>query len=74
MGRIRKYSHAARAFQPMTPMILLKDIVLVMSQLHPLLLVHVFSFMFDYQLEYTFVLNRTLFVQVLAIAPYLFFG
>ncbi len=73
MGRVEKYNRAAKAFQPMTPTILSKDIIVALCQLHPLLLVHVFSVMFDYKLEHTFILNRTLFMQALAIVPYLFF-
>jgi hypothetical protein len=72
LGRVEKYNRAAMAFQPMTPTILSKDIIVALCQLHPLLLVHLFSPMFDYKLEH-FILNRTLFMQVLTIVSYLFF-
>ncbi len=51
----------------------LEDIVAVLCQLHPppLNLVPLF---FYYQLEHTFVFDRTLFAQTLAIAPHLSLG
>ncbi len=50
------------------------DTFATIRQLHPLLLDLVLLPNFDYQFEHTFVLDRTLFAQALAIAPYLFSG
>jgi len=52
--------------------ILSEDIVATLCQLHPLPLNHVLPLIFEYQLEHTFVLDKTLFAHVLAIAPHLF--
>jgi hypothetical protein len=51
-----------------------KDIVVALCQLHPLPLDLVFPPVFNYQFEHTFVLDRILFAQALAIAPHLFSG
>jgi hypothetical protein len=74
LGRASEYNCVARAFQSMTPTILLKNIVVVLCQLH-----HPPSYLFpppifDHQLEHTFVLDRTLFAQALAITPRLSSG
>ncbi len=71
LGRTRKYSHVVRALQPMMPTILLEDTIVIMRQSHPLPLDHVLLHIFDYQLEHTFVLNRTLFTHALVIIPHL---
>ncbi len=49
----------------------LKNIVATLSQLHPLPSNHVPPFIFDFQPNHTFVLDRTLFAQTLATIPYL---
>jgi hypothetical protein len=52
--------------------ILLEDIVAALHQLHPLPSSLFLSPIFDYKPKHTFVLDRTLFAQALAIAPHLF--
>jgi hypothetical protein len=58
----------------MTPTIPSKDIITTLHQLHSLPSKHVPPFIFYFQLEHTFVLDRTLFVQTLTIAPHLSLG
>jgi hypothetical protein len=55
----------------MTLTIPLKDIVITLHQLHPLPSGLIPPPIFYYQLEHTFVLDRTLFAQALATTPYL---
>jgi hypothetical protein len=53
--------------------ILSKDTIVTLHHLHPLPSNHVLPFVFYYQLEYTFVLDRTLFAQALVIISHLSF-
>jgi len=53
----------------MTPIILLEDTIATLRQLHRLPLDLIPPPIFYYQLEHTFVMDRTLFAQALAIAP-----
>jgi hypothetical protein len=73
-GRIDNYSHVARVLQPITPTIPSKDIVATVRQLHHLPSNHVPPFIFDFVLNHTFVLDRILFAQTLAIVHYLSSG
>jgi hypothetical protein len=58
----------------MTPTIPSKDTIVTLCQLHSLPSEHVPPFTFDFQPKHTFVLDMTLFVQALTIAPHLFLG
>jgi hypothetical protein len=58
----------------MTSTIPSKDIVAVLRQLHSFPSKHVPALTFDFQPEHTFVLDKTLFVQALTIAPHLSLG
>jgi hypothetical protein len=51
-----------------------KDTIVAMYQLYPHPSNLVFPPIFDYQLEHIFVMNRTLFAQVLTITPHLSLG
>ncbi len=74
LRKVDEYSHVARAPQPMTVAIPLKDTIATLHQLHPLPSYLVPLPIFYYQPEHTFVLNRILFAQALAITPRLFLG
>jgi hypothetical protein len=74
LGRAGEYSHDVRVLQPMVLAILLEDIVATLCQLHPFPSNHVLPLIFEYKLEHTFVLDKTLFAHVLAIAPHLSSG
>jgi hypothetical protein len=74
LGRAKKYNHVTIALQPIMPIIPLEDTVVVIRQQHPLPSNHVPPLSFYFQPNHTFVLNRTLFAQALAIAPHLFLG
>jgi len=74
LRRASEYIYAARALQPMTPVVFLEDIVATLHQLHPLPLDLVPPPISGYQLEHTFVLDKTLFAQALATTPHLFSG
>ncbi len=71
LRRANEYNRTPRAFQLMTPVIPLKDIVVALRQLHPLPLDLVPPPIFNYQLEHTFVMHRILFAQALATTPHL---
>jgi hypothetical protein len=73
-GRTENYRHVVKVLQPITQVIPLEDIVATMHQLHPLPSNHVPPFIFDFQPNHTFVLDRTLFAQTLTIAPHLSLG
>jgi hypothetical protein len=55
----------------MTPVIPSKNTVVALHRLHPPPLDLVLPLIFDYQPKHTFVLNRTLFAQLLTIVPHL---
>jgi len=71
LGRIDEYNRATKAFQPMTPTVLSNDIIVALRQLHPPPLDLVPPLIFSYQLEHTFVLDKILFAQALAIVLHL---
>ncbi len=71
LGSAEEYSHTIKVFQPMVLVIPLEDIVAALCQLHPLPSNHVLPLIFYYQLEHTFVLDKTLFAHVLAVATHL---
>jgi hypothetical protein len=58
----------------MTPIILSKDMVITLHQLHPLPFDLVFTPILNYKLEHIFVIGRILFAQALATIPHLFLG
>ncbi len=74
LGRAKKYNHTTRVFQPMMPTFPSQNIVATLCQLHPFPSDLVPPLIFYYKLEHTFVLDRTLFAQALAIAPHLSLG
>jgi len=55
----------------MIPIISSKDIIVTMCQFHPIPLNHVPPLIFYYEPMHTFVLDKTLFAQVLTIVPHL---
>jgi hypothetical protein len=71
LRRANEYSHAAIALYPMMPIIPLENIVTTLRELHPLPSNLVLPPTFDYQLKHTFVLDRTLFAQILTTTPHL---
>jgi hypothetical protein len=71
LRRAGKFSYTARTLQPMKLIIPSKD-TLVLHQLHLLPSDHVPPLVFYYKPKHTFVLDKTLFTHVLAIAPHLF--
>jgi len=71
LGKVKEYSWVVKAFQRMLLVVFLEDAIVVLCQLHPFPLNHVFPFIFDYQPKHTFVLDRTLFTHTLTIIPYL---
>jgi len=58
----------------MTLIILSKDIIVTLHQLHPLPFDLVFPPIFNYKLEHIFVIDRILFAQALTTIPQLFLG
>jgi hypothetical protein len=56
----------------MAPTIPSEEIIVALCQLHPPLSGLVFPPIVDYELEHTFVLDKTLFAQALTIIPHLF--
>jgi hypothetical protein len=55
----------------MMPIIPSDNTFATLCQLHPLSSIHVLPLLFYYELEHTFVLNRTLFTWSLVITPHL---
>jgi hypothetical protein len=49
-----------------------KDTIVTLRKLHPFPSALVLPPIFDYQLEHTFILDRTLFAQSLTISPHFF--
>jgi hypothetical protein len=72
LGKTSEYNHTTKALQPMTPIIFSKDIVVALHQLQPPPSNLVLPPIFYYQPKHTFVLDRIMFGQALAITPHLF--
>jgi hypothetical protein len=69
-----EYSRIIRILQPMMPTILSKGTISTLCQLLPPPLDLVPSPIFDYKPKHTFILDRVLFTQALAIVPHLSLG
>jgi hypothetical protein len=74
LGRVDEYNHVAKALQPMTSAIPLENIVVNLHQLHPPPSNLIFPPIFYYQPQHTFVMDKTMFAQALAIAPHFSFN
>jgi hypothetical protein len=71
LGGAGEYNSATKVHQSHVVNYYLKDIIATLRQLHPLPLEHVPPFIFNYQQEHTFIMDKILFTHALTIAPHL---